>query len=594
MSTNEDLDHILAGGEDPAGFWGRFVQSLAGGWELSPAFMLHLEGPSSVRLLARAADSDPAAIPSTVQRAILEGLEHPRHIDAIDRRWLLVPLARKPGGIVLVAGASRDFEESRLPQLKGAADAILAAFEASHAAVEHEQSVTRLTQVLDLGLIVGEAAHFDKAAMAVCNEIATHLEATRVTLGWQVGGAIKLVATSHGGRVRNDTELAGALGRAMDEALLQDREVSYPDNDDAAGTICEQHSAYARSRGGCRLLSLPLRQRNEGVGVVTIEAAAEGDPPAQTQLDALRVTLDLVTPHLAELHRRVGWVGARVWRQVRRQAGALLGYRHTAWKLAGLALVVAFLLSLVIHLEHKVRAPFILKTTASAQITAPFAGYLSKVYHQVGDIVQAGEVLVELDQRELLVQRAEHEAERDRNYNEARRYEAEGDLSQMRLAQLAARQAEARLEVVDFRLSRSVIRAPFDGIIVEGDLNERLSSPTQVGETLLHLVQLDGIYAELEVDERDINYIRSGMDGRLAFRSRPDTRFAVRLEQYEPVAVVEETGTIFRVRVFLVDEPADWWRPGMSGICRVEVGPRSLAWILFHRTVEWIRLWFWL
>jgi len=591
MTTPPDLNFVLGEGADPAGFWGRLADALVAGWGLEGVLMLHVTGPSGVGLLGKSAQSDPAGIPPTVQRAVVQPLEGPRHIDALDRRWLLVPLARQPGGVVLLASAPRDYELERIEQLKIAADAILAAFEATHAAAEHEQSVSRLTRVLDLGLIVGEAAHFDKAALAVCNEVASQLDATRVTLGWKEKDFVKLVAASHGGRVRNDTELAGALSRAMDEALLQERELSYPADDEPG--INEQHAAYSRVRGGCRLLSIPLRQRDRGYGVLTIEAAADREPLSQTQLDALRVTLDLVTPHLEELHRRVGWIGSRVWRSVRRWAGGLIGYRHTGWKLAGIVLLGAFLLSLVIHLDHVVKAPFILKTTASAQLTAPFAGYIETVYHQVGDVVAEGEALVALDQRELLVQRAEYEAERDRNFNEARRFEAEGDLSQMRLAQLAAQQAEARLKVVEFRLSRAVLRAPFDGIVVEGDLNERLASPTQVGETLLHLVQLEGLYAELQIDERDINYIHPAMDGRLAFTSRPDTRFAVRLEQYEPVAVVEETGTIFRVRVFLVYEAAEWWRPGMSGICRVEVGRRSIAWILFHRTVEWFRLRFW-
>jgi hypothetical protein len=39
----------------------------------------------------------------------------------------------------------------------------------------------------------------------------------RVTIGWRKKGLMELIATNHGGRIRNDTETAGALGRAMDE-----------------------------------------------------------------------------------------------------------------------------------------------------------------------------------------------------------------------------------------------------------------------------------------------------------------------------------------------------------------------------------------
>jgi hypothetical protein len=39
--------------------------------------------------------------------------------------------------------------------------------------------------------------------------------------------------------------------------------------------------------------------------------------------------------------------------------------------------------------------------------------------------------------------------------------------------------------------------------------------------------------------------------------------------------------------------PADWWRPGMSGLCKISVAPRSLLWVLAHRTWEAARLWLW-
>ena len=41
-----------------------------------------------------------------------------------------------------------------------------------------------MTNVLDLGLIVGEAQIFDEAAMKICNELASQFEAMRVSIGW--------------------------------------------------------------------------------------------------------------------------------------------------------------------------------------------------------------------------------------------------------------------------------------------------------------------------------------------------------------------------------------------------------------------------
>jgi len=38
----------------------------------------------------------------------------------------------------------------------------------------------------------------------------------------------------------------------------------------------------------------------------------------------------------------------------------------------------------------------------------------------------------------------------------------------------------------------------------------------------------------------------------------------------------------------------DWWRPGMAGVAKIHVGHRSFLWILTHRTVDFLRMFFWL
>jgi multidrug efflux pump subunit AcrA (membrane-fusion protein) len=308
---------------------------------------------------------------------------------------------------------------------------------------------------------------------------------------------------------------------------------------------------------------------------------------SQERIDALRVVLDLIGPQLVTLQEKSGWIGARVWRSVRRHFAGLLGYRHTGWKLAGLVLVLGFGICCIVPMTHRVKAPFLLRTEASADLTSPFSGYIDTVKASVGDVVKKGQLLMTLDRRELTMQKTELKAERDR------RYEAEGELSQMKLSQLAIEQADAKLQVIDYRLARTEIRAPFDGVIVEGDLKERLSSPTQVGEVLLRIVEITDTYGELQVDERDIHFLEQGMDGEMAFTSRPEDKFQVSLDTYEPVAVVKETGTYFRVRVTVTESPEDWWRPGMSGVCKVDIGKRSIAWIYLHRTWEFVRIKLW-
>lgn len=582
---------ILGKGADPAVFWKELLNEASARWQLDQCVALQVND-GELRLFGESNGSNLRSAPQGVRRAITSGSV--QDLEEGGFHWWIEPVEIAGSGqkFLLVTARVSSLAQEEKNQILDLVDAAVTAFTAERKAEASEKSLVEISRVVDLGLIIGESAHFGEAASRLCNELETELKSMRVTLGWRKKGLMELVATNHGGRMRNDTEIAGALGRAMDEAAEQNCEVGVPAVEGAE--INRQHKAFSESHGNCRIVTLPLRDRNGVHGAVSVEYPQESQGMRQEQIDALRVVLDLVSPQLVTLFERSGWVGARIWRSIRRRFASLLGYRHTGWKLTGLIVLLGFGLCCIIPITHKVKAPFVLRTKASADLTAPFAGYIDTVLVDVGDVVKKGQLLATLDRRELVMQRTELEAERDRSLSDARRYEAEGDLSQMKLSQLAVEQADTKLEVIAFRLARTELRAPFDGVVVEGDLKERLSSPTQVGEVLMRIVEISDTYGELQVDERDIHFLEQGMVGEMSFTSRPEERFSVSLNQYEPVAVVKETGTYFRVRVNVTENPEDWWRPGMSGVCKVDVNKRSIAWVYLHRTWEFIRLKLWL
>jgi hypothetical protein len=589
-----NLEDILNKDNDPSDFWNKLAQSAADDWHLSQCVVLQVEA-KSIKLHGASAGSNLKSSPLAIRKAIMDNPHQAELIELEGEYWLIQPIkitAAGGPGLTLVASRTSALSETEQAHLGHFVEVAAAAFSAQRKAESSENSLNEISQVVDLGLMIGESVHFGEAAIRLCNELDSQLNAMRVTLGWRKKGLMELIATNHGGRVRNDTETAAALARAMDEAAEQDCEVGIPPV--AGAEINQQHRAFSQSHGNCKMVSLPLRKDGEVHGAVTVEYSAESEGMNQERMDALRVVLDLVSPQLVTLHDKSGWLGARAWRSVRRRFALLLGYRHTGWKLAGLVILLGFLLCCVIPITHKVKASYILRTEASADLTAPFSGFIDTVKVDVGDVVKAGQLLATLDRRELVMRKTELQSELDRSSSEARKYEAEGDLSQMKLAQLAVEQANAKLKVVSYQLARTEIRAPFDGIIVEGDLKERLSSPTQVGEVLLRIVQITDLYGELQVDERDIHFLEQGMEGRIAFTSRPDERFSVLLDTYEPVAVVKDTGTDFRVRVSVVDTPEAWWRPGMSGVCKIEINKRSIAWIYLHRSLNFLRMKLWI
>jgi hypothetical protein len=73
----------------------------------------------------------------------------------------------------------------------------------------------------------------------------------------------------------------------------------------------------------------------------------------------------------------------------------------------------------------------------------------------------------------------------------------------------------------------------------------------------------------------------------------PDQKYPIIVETIDPVAISREEGNVFPVRCRFTKSPEVWWRPGMSGVSKINVGKRNVLWIITHRTVAFFRLLFW-
>lgn len=454
-----------------------------------------------------------------------------------------------------------------------------------------ERKAARFASVIDLGLTLQMSDKFGQTGMQLCNEIASRFEADRVSLGWLRGRAIKVAAISHTEKIEARSEVVSELEAAMEEAIDQNDEIVFPPQDNS-GQIDHHHRLFARKHFSEHLVSVPVRDRERQVGVLTLERKMR--PFAEDEVEVLRLASDLMGPSLSESEVRSRWFVSRWAAGLRKSAAKLLGFENTWWKLLGVFLAALILFLCLFKIEHKVKATFVLKSLATAQIPAPFDGFISEVHVRVGDSVKAGQKLVSLDVSDLLLQDAETRAEEQRYLGEARSAEAAERPSLMQIASYQSEQSRARIEIVNHRMEQASVTAPFDGVIVEGDLRERIAAPVQRGELLVRLVKVEGLYADLKVNESDIVYLRDLATCQLAFTSLPERRFNGRLEPMDAVPESTETGTVFRIRAGFEDSAQEWWRPGMSGVCKIDAGQRSLMWLLTRRTIDFLRMFFWI
>ena len=453
-----------------------------------------------------------------------------------------------------------------------------------------ETAVSHFASVLELVSRLNEGQRFLAVAMTFCNELAARHRCVRVSLGWLEGDYVRLKAMNHAENFERRMEAVQMLEDIMEEALDQDEIVVWPAPDDQ-DLVIRAHEKLGDEQKVKFLCSLPLRLDGEPVAVLSCERNTE--PFTDVELRLLTLCGDLAVRRLADLRRHDRWFGARLALAAREQAARLLGPRHTGSKLLGVALAVALAFGVFGRMTYRVEAPFTLAVEDAAFLAAPFAGYIDEVNVEPGQAVKKGETLATLDSRDLLLEEAAALADEVRYQREAQKASAGDKIAEMRIAEAQAEQARARLELLRHRLWQSTHTAPFDSVVIEGDLKKRIGAPVKQGDVLMTVTRLDHMYVECQVREQDIAGLHAGGSGEVAFASLPKFHFPVRVERIEPVAEPKESGNVVVVRCLFQGVPKDWWRPGMRGVARLEVARRSPLWMLLHRTADFLRLNFW-
>ncbi len=267
-----------------------------------------------------------------------------------------------------------------------------------------------------------------------------------------------------------------------------------------------------------------------------------------------------------------------------------LGPEHTLLKLAAVGAAVLLMFLFFWPWPYKVAGTFRLKTADTAFIPAPFDGYLGNVPFREGDAVRGDEVILDLDQRELILEKQEIQAQLDKERNIGRVALSSSQLGDVMTSRADVEQILARLNMVERKIEQARIRAPFDGVIVSSDLHERIGKPIRKGEVLFRIAKLEGMFAEVSIPERDIENVRADAVGALAFASRPETKFPIRIERIHPAAQMVEEENVFIARVHIDAAPELWWRPGMTGVAKLRAGYRPPIWIITHKAVNQLRL----
>lgn len=453
-------------------------------------------------------------------------------------------------------------------------------------------SADRLVTVLNLVATSLHYERFQAAATAAATELAAELKCERVAIGFLQGRHSRIEALSHSATFNRKSNLLRSIEAAMDEAIDQQAAVVYPVTDEGPLQVTRAHAELAQQNASGSVCSVPFAEGSRMLGAITLERPSGEDFDAET-LALCEHVATLLGPVLDVKRRDDRWLIRKAGDSLRTQLRNLVGPQHTALKLVAISSVCLLLFLVFAKDEYRVTADARLEGVVQRAVAAPLAGFISEANARAGDVVRAGDVLFELDDRDLRLERLKWSSQKSQYTREHSEALAEHDRAKANILSAQIEQATAQIALIEEQLQRIKVSAPFDSFVVSGDLSQSLGAPVERGDILFEVAPLNAYRVILKVDERDINDVTAGQAGQLALTGLPGEALPIEVTLVTPVATAEEGRNYFRVEATLQEQEIAALRPGMQGVGKIGVEQRRLVWIWTHKIIEWWRMLLW-
>lgn len=446
----------------------------------------------------------------------------------------------------------------------------------------------RLILLLELLMSSLDGDDLEASVQGVLSQASVSLNCDRIALGFSHKQGIRLYGLSNVAEFSRKIDLVQDLESAMEEAVDQGESVAWP-RVEGSLVMTDSHKALAQRQGNAFILSIPFIREAEQYGVLTFEWAgspAKSDVELATAVAPIlgQVLLKNRTLHKTPLERLLGYVTAPFKR--------LFGPKYLGSKLIGAVSLILIAFFSLASGDFRIDTNARLEGAVNRSLAAPFDAYLDRAIFRAGQVVEEGDALAWLDDRDLRLEQTKLISQQAQYTRQLQQAEANWDSGQAGVISAQLDQVKAQLTLINGMLTRTAIRAPFDALITSGDLSQDLGLPISKGQVLFELAPLADYRLVLDVPETDIGYLQVEQRGELVLKAFPDHPVGFEVSLITPIAEAQDGQNQFRVEAKL-DQISEGMRPGLEGVSKVSIDERKLIWIWTRELRQWISLSLW-
>ena len=227
-------------------------------------------------------------------------------------------------------------------------------------------------------------------------------------------------------------------------------------------------------------------------------------------------------------------------------------------------------------------------------VKSEVGGRVKALHIEPGDTVKEGDVLVEIDDRDLLsekesalteiegakltVERAKNNFDRGKELSQSKLVSEEvfdNLSSEYAISQNGLTKAQRKLQLVEDRLRKTKVLAPMDGTVltapvIEGQVVIAAASVNN-GTTLMTIANLNKLLVDMQINQVDYRAITANQIVKLRAESLKDIEMEAKIWRISPVAAPKNSVKGFQVQA-RIEKPNERLRPGMTVSVIIPIG----------------------
>lgn len=450
--------------------------------------------------------------------------------------------------------------------------------------LESRWQVQSLAAIMELVGKVETSATLADASSAVANEMVSFLGCSNAAVGVRNTGKtndIQLRAISGVHKLDRTSSLSQTYEQTLHESDVRGEQGIFPAVDDENAHLLLAHRQLAGAVHNEAVMSEPLfNATGEAIGVWVF--TGERNILQNPQFSKFVST---ASPHIAGaltlLQRCEKSKLQKAWATFKEKTSKRTR-QMIPFALLGLVLLM------MVPIRYRVRCNCVTEPMSRRFAVAPFDGTILTGFVEPGDFVEKGQVLAEMDGREVRLELSAKVAERQQARLQREIELTEGNVPKTFLSELENERLSSEADVLAYRQNHLSVRSSIDGIVLSGSLERSEAASVRKGEVLFEIGPTDQMRVEIAIPAEDISQVRPGNNVKIWIEGREEVPLTAEIKSIHPRSEIRDAQNVFIAKIEFENED-DQFRPGMKGTVRIDGERRSLGWSMFHKSINFMR-----